>query len=943
MMTKKEIAKYTLLPGILPRLLEFFRSGFAHIAYLLAVIYSGVRLIPPHHPYLNPQNFGRFGMRHVIAEAANNLVLDRRNIDQIIVFFVLLMGIFLLFAQFAILIFSLTLGHPALAGSALDSAVMLGTPALGTSQDMAAILLDRVFGLRGNTANVSFFGSCIGTAAADCTDLNGNVVDAGGTYPWPFHQALHRLLSVYSNGIFAIGVFILLYYITAIVAETAANGTPFGQRMNKTWVPIRIILFLFLLMPIQNGTYANGLNFGQLFLMKVVELGSNFATNGWVYFNFQATSGMASNSYLTQQQQMIADPNLDIKEAKDFVHFFSMARTCKEAYHRAYGRTFYPESQGTFKIDAYLIRSPIDAGSYGAVPGGIDGNRPNALLLSALNAIPLQGFNQAAAFNVYGDITVRFGYLAPMIAGSLDSRFSAYRGNVMPLCGDMTLKVTSLGEDGARLIQSEYLRIIRDAWVDPTFEPHTECTIAKSVFKIKGVQTNCADDFHDSFIEDRLRHYHTEFRDAIDAGIADQKTNGLFDIPQNILERGWAGAALWYNKIAEMNGAVTTASFNIPEFTKLPSTLERIQEANRQQNSNVPPGQEFADMMYDMTLRNVKLQWPDDKKEKIANALRAVNDVWVRTSVGDGGGYSATTGNVMIDFINLVFGTSGIFDMRKNADVHPLAQLSGLGKSMIEATVRNAGTALVFRTSSLAWRTAAGNSGGTALDTFSDVFFSLVATTIGMGVILFYILPMMPFLYFFFATSGWLKSIFEAMVAMPLWALAHLKIDGEGVMGPSAFNGYALLLEIFLRPILILAGLLASITIFSALVGVLNIVFDQIVSNVGGFDTQTENQIISGNGPPGLSSMMQNASGGIDEFFYTAMYVIICYMMALSCFKLVDQVPNQILRWAGLSVTTYNEGAKDPVGQLASTAQRSSILVVNQLKGRASTALEMGA
>ena len=54
----------------------------------------------------------------------------------------------------------------------------------------------------------------------------------------------------------------------------------------------------------------------------------------------------------------------------------------------------------------------------------------------------------------------------------------------------------------------------------------------------------------------------------------------------------------------------------------------------------------------------------------------------------------------------------------------------------------------------------------------------------------------MPFIYFFFALAGWIKSIFEAVVAMPLRALAHLRIDGEGLPGPGATNGYFLLLEI---------------------------------------------------------------------------------------------------------------------------------------------------
>ena len=125
-----------------------------------------------------------------------------------------------------------------------------------------------------------------------------------------------------------------------------------------------------------------------------------------------------------------------------------------------------------------------------------------------------------------------------------------------------------------------------------------------------------------------------------------------------------------------------------------------------------------------------------------------------------------------------------------------------------------------------------------------------------------------------FAISGWIKSIFEAIVAMPLWALAHLRIDGEGLAGPGATNGYFLLLEIFLRPILIVFGFVASINIFSALVNVLNQIFDLVIANLGGLDEELEANIATG-AVAGVASVSNMSRGPLDEFFFTAMYAII--------------------------------------------------------------------
>src|SRR6056297_1410892 len=103
-MRTKALIKYALLPQFVPRVRSLFSGMFAHSAFLIAAIYGSLRLLPPGHPYLAAQNFGRFGLRHVISEAANNLVLSRKNLDQIIVFFIILLGLVLLITQFILLL-----------------------------------------------------------------------------------------------------------------------------------------------------------------------------------------------------------------------------------------------------------------------------------------------------------------------------------------------------------------------------------------------------------------------------------------------------------------------------------------------------------------------------------------------------------------------------------------------------------------------------------------------------------------------------------------------------------------------------------------------------------------------------------------------------------------------------------------------------------------------
>ncbi|MEZ5918685.1 MAG: hypothetical protein R3D66_01770 [Alphaproteobacteria bacterium] len=128
-----------------------FASGFGYFAFLMAQIYGMVRLLPFNHPYLNPQNIGRFGIRHVIAEAANHLELKKENTDQIVIFAALLLGVSLLFLQLLFMAYSILIA-PAMATS------VFVIPPAQAEKDIAFMLLDQVFGVP------NFFNSCIAQA-----------------------------------------------------------------------------------------------------------------------------------------------------------------------------------------------------------------------------------------------------------------------------------------------------------------------------------------------------------------------------------------------------------------------------------------------------------------------------------------------------------------------------------------------------------------------------------------------------------------------------------------------------------------------------------------------------------------------------------------------------------------------------------------------------------
>ncbi len=850
----KDIAKYALLPGIIPRINAFLETGFGGLAFIMAQVYNAVRLLPNNHPYLNASNIGQFGIRHVIAESANNLVVKKENTDQIIIFFALLVGVVLLFLQCIGLVVSLIVA-PALAGPGFAGLFTTATcEAPGSAcTDIAHMLMDRVFGVP------EMFNSKFAPAGTGF-----------GAIP-VFNRALQELFQYYNYAILIVGVFIFLYYVIVIVGETANTGTPFGRRFNHVYAPLRLVVAVGLLVPLNYG-----FNGAQYITLYAAKFGSAFATNSWIIFNRELDA--AETPIGTHKEALIARP--EPSHINHIVAFMSIVQTCRFAYAKL--MPTYPP------VLPYFVRNEPDVAAAPAAPGGYEAG--------------LEFYN-------FRDVTIRFGAL-------MDGNDQAnYTGDVNPLCGEITIH-TNVATDEAQLIgpflmQNSFYEMVIGLWGNPqlaafgdrvsaihTNIPPDPCAAGAALAPAGDCRQLPTSEWKIARTDEYQEVYNLAIQVAYDAVV--DVADGFYDIPPELLERGWGGAAIWYNQIAEWNGALVTASINTPTASLMPSPMEKIEEERRSHNEAVD-----AENRYEPNVEGFRaITMLEGQEIPIAKALSAAYRYWMT----DGRALPTdlqTTGNVFFDLLNTVLGIGGLFTMQENDDVHPLAQLSALGKSMIESAIRNLLTALVF--------SAGGGMGqilgthlGAALNTVSSMFVSFATIALAIGFILYYVLPFMPFMYFFFAVGGWVKSIFEAMVGTPLWALAHLRVDGNGFPGDTASNGYFLIFEIFVRPVLTLFGLIAGMAIFAAMARTLNGVFDLVVENLTGFDCFECDKVKGG------IAGLEFKRNVIDEFFFTIIYTIILYMIATSSFKMIDQIPNSILRWMGAGVQSFGDQRDDP-------------------------------
>ena len=935
--------RYAVMPEIVTRINHLVMGGFDYIPYFIATVYHMVRLLPANHPYANPRNIGRFGIRHVVAEAANHLVIDRHNIDKILLFVLVLVGLALVFIQFCILALTFVFS-PAMAFPVNFLDFFRVDPVSHRSQDLAFMMLDMVFGVPhpslggpGVPANMGFFESCIGSNV-QCQDNFGTGIpdtNTGGTalagvapdigplstgaylnFPFPIHRGLHQLFAVYSNGLLVVAVVIASYFVATVLAETAQSGTPFGRRFNKMWAPLRIVMAFGLLVPLTVG-----LNSSQYIVLYSAKWGSAFATNGWKYFNDVLTTDYFTNGGV---YRLISTPTLP--DVAAITQFMWVINVCKHSYQFSASSTdpdpdFHPPD-----VQMYYVLAQRKT--------------PNAIPVAA-------GTGYNTVLNNYEDnntvITIRFGERD-------ETEYPKEQGHVKPYCGEVQLKlsdprVSGDAEPGPYQIQEFYWNLIRNMWFNENANPWSGGFVAGGGNRARfeawtnmgkpggtcpGACGVAADTIYFQQVNANIKaSLDTTVTAAVSAQILSGRlSNGPFiGAGDPVYRKGWAAAGIWYNRISEMNAPVAVSTRSLPQVSLYPLHMEEVKKKKAQYNMDTSMLERFKPTMAGV----------DDAQTLLSSAVgqqlaASMHAGFVRVSNGLATSRTKATGNPFFDMIKSILGTSGLYDMRRNNDVHPLAQLVGIGRSLVESSIQAMGYGMWSSFAGIAAGLADWGGGATLGATLGSFFFSVAMIGLTAGFVLFYVVPFLPFIYFFFAVGGWIKGIFEAMVGAPLWALAHIRIDAQGLSGNAALNGYFLIFEVFLRPILVTFGLIASVATYSALVSALNNVFDIVIHNTGGFDIEAETTIA----PPLIDSMR----GPIDEFFFTVIYAIIVYMMGMSSFKLIDTIPNNILRWMGQSVASFGDQREDPaqglVGRSAIGAQQTLSRLDGGLQGIAS-------
>jgi len=167
----------------------------------------------------------------------------------------------------------------------------------------------------------------------------------------------------------------------------------------------------------------------------------------------------------------------------------------------------------------------------------------------------------------------------------------------------------------------------------------------------------------------------------------------------------------------------------------------------------------------------------------------------------------------------------------------------------------------------------------------SFILFTFVMPLFAFGLSLAYFLPAIPFIRWMSGLGGWVILVVESLVAAPLWIAAHAMPEGEGAAGQHGKRGYLLMLAIFIRPPLMVAGFFCAVILLNVLGKMIGTGFEMFTAGVA----QTK---------------VVGITGTFAMLFILGITVM---MLANKFFSLIHYLPEHVTNWIGQQFHSLGE------------------------------------
>jgi defect-in-organelle-trafficking protein DotA len=286
----------------------------------------------------------------------------------------------------------------------------------------------------------------------------------------------------------------------------------------------------------------------------------------------------------------------------------------------------------------------------------------------------------------------------------------------------------------------------------------------------------------------------------------------------------------------------------------------------------------------------------------------------------------------------------GYYDL--SSEYNPISSLMQMGGYLLKTTtaIWLGAIALSFVFGIGAGFCTSTSPGGVAFEAMlgwvKSIVMLVTTALLVPGAILAYYVPFYPFAVFTFAAIGWFVLVIEGMAAAPLVCVGMTHPEGHDFMG-KAEQALMLFLSIFLRPTLMIIGLVASMIISFVAFKMLITGFTEILSSMtlqphvslsaAAWHGAAAGGVADGaaGAPIGaliatIGAALQNALLHlITQSIVLVIFGVITMEVIEQCYKLIYQLPNKIMLWIGGPQTgeEYGQMAQGIKGAVSTGAQ----------------------
>ncbi|ABE29053.1 conjugal transfer/type IV secretion DotA/TraY family protein [Paraburkholderia xenovorans LB400] len=628
-------------------------------------------------------------------------------------------------------------------------------------------------------------------------------------------DAFQQPIATFNQLVLIVGGVLAAYGILTGTVMTAHEGEVAGRSIHSVWYPIRTAIGSALILPVFNGYCTI-----QVLVMWCVLQGVGLADAVWATFTSSSNlSNMVSVSY--------NGPDVN-KLAHDIVK----AEMCMAAIN-----TFYnsPAEQGgnpNLLPQAGINMAVTPVTSTDSAPADMFNGAPASSITSTIYKFGNSTGAGGISVDYCGTVTV-----TPMTIASATANTSSTSQSLAWSIG-ATGPYTQQNINNINQAQSQAIQtMISDAQSLVSTTAQTIYSDSKNGISLTGSDIQSFNSSIDTMIGHYNQTVHAAAANAMNSAVS------FSDISAEAQQDGWALAGAWFMKFMYLQDRTQQAIANVPTSSAI---------------NSIP-----SDMMGDLGSIYMSGLNILASNSSVSGDYGITDDANKQSFVKDGDMGAAVTRLV---------GKALNFSINDNDN--PVMTVKRLGDWMITvagalATVKIATTAgVVGKVLSFV-----GIS-----DLITIVLSPIIMFLICLGFISSYIIPVMPFIMWFGIVTAYIILCVEAVIAAPLWCVMLLNPQANGLLGEQK-RGLQMVLNLMLRPTVMIFGLAASIILIQVMGTLLNHIF----SSVWVMSQSSSNILVA----------ILGAGAGV------LVYDVMAFLLIKKLFGAITQIPDQLFNWIG--------------------------------------------